>query len=473
MTKLAVWGTGGAGVSDGAKQDVTVSGGGSAYVVTTRADVSPWDYGTDLTNAANASANATAIENALNAGTDEGRTVAFHTKAHPWTSSVFPVNRRIVVNGDVHQINGAGGSLHSCGTRIQWVSGSASYGLQLTSLAGASGNGSAPSGFCRNLTLLKEDALAQDGSIGLQLQGLRQFLVDQVTPDGFEIGFDLIDNCFGTYFTNCRTWQNPSAFVGVNIRTGTQSGNDLYFLNCWLAGKNAAMHISGGTNGIHVKGGQLTAGQGYTSDQDGLGVIVFGKDYLTAATAAMGILDLDGVDFENCKRMWHLRGYQRVQLNVKNCAFLANESGSQPALGLYKFEGLNDAKVKFENNTIRGVYSTAAMFSEAGANSGFGITEENWLSTTPTTVNGGTLGAGWFLSSRAYAGSGRGFALEHAGSRAQMRLNGALWLVGTGTPEGAVAAPVGSLFTRTDGGTSTTLYAKETGTTTNTGWVAK
>ncbi len=43
---------------------------------------------------------------------------------------------------------------------------------------------------------------------------------------------------------------------------------------------------------------------------------------------------------------------------------------------------------------------------------------------------------------------------------------------GSGTPEGAVTAPVGTLFTRTDGGASTTLYVKESGTG-NTGWVAK
>lgn len=43
---------------------------------------------------------------------------------------------------------------------------------------------------------------------------------------------------------------------------------------------------------------------------------------------------------------------------------------------------------------------------------------------------------------------------------------------GTGTPEAAVTAPVGSLFLRTDGGASTTLYVKESGAG-NTGWVAK
>lgn len=43
---------------------------------------------------------------------------------------------------------------------------------------------------------------------------------------------------------------------------------------------------------------------------------------------------------------------------------------------------------------------------------------------------------------------------------------------GTGTPEGAVSSPVGTIFIRTDGGASTVLYVKETGTG-NTGWVAK
>lgn len=46
------------------------------------------------------------------------------------------------------------------------------------------------------------------------------------------------------------------------------------------------------------------------------------------------------------------------------------------------------------------------------------------------------------------------------------------WTSGTGSPEGVVTAPIGSLFTRTNGSTSTTLYVKEAGAG-NTGWVAK
>jgi hypothetical protein len=43
---------------------------------------------------------------------------------------------------------------------------------------------------------------------------------------------------------------------------------------------------------------------------------------------------------------------------------------------------------------------------------------------------------------------------------------------GTGSPEGVLTAPQGSLYTRTDGGANTTLYVKESGAG-NTGWVAK
>lgn len=45
-------------------------------------------------------------------------------------------------------------------------------------------------------------------------------------------------------------------------------------------------------------------------------------------------------------------------------------------------------------------------------------------------------------------------------------------ITGTGTPEGAVTAPIGSMFMRSDGGAATSLYVKESGTG-NTGWVGK
>jgi len=44
---------------------------------------------------------------------------------------------------------------------------------------------------------------------------------------------------------------------------------------------------------------------------------------------------------------------------------------------------------------------------------------------------------------------------------------------GIGAPNGVVTASVGALYLRLDGGAATTLYVKESGANTNTGWVAK
>lgn len=44
---------------------------------------------------------------------------------------------------------------------------------------------------------------------------------------------------------------------------------------------------------------------------------------------------------------------------------------------------------------------------------------------------------------------------------------------GSGTPEGNVTASPGAIYVDTGGGAGVTLYVKETGVGTNTGWIAK
>lgn len=52
-------------------------------------------------------------------------------------------------------------------------------------------------------------------------------------------------------------------------------------------------------------------------------------------------------------------------------------------------------------------------------------------------------------------------------------LNGTVgWFRGTGSPEGVVTAPVGSFYSREDGGAGTSFYVKQSGTG-NTGWAGK
>lgn len=50
--------------------------------------------------------------------------------------------------------------------------------------------------------------------------------------------------------------------------------------------------------------------------------------------------------------------------------------------------------------------------------------------------------------------------------------DGIFWATGNGSPEGVVEGRVGSLYSRLDGGTNTTLYVKQSGTGA-TGWAAK
>jgi hypothetical protein len=55
------------------------------------------------------------------------------------------------------------------------------------------------------------------------------------------------------------------------------------------------------------------------------------------------------------------------------------------------------------------------------------------------------------------------------GTVANLEFNGSIF----GTPNGVIAANIGSICRRTDGGAATSLYIKESGVNTNTGWVAK
>jgi hypothetical protein len=49
----------------------------------------------------------------------------------------------------------------------------------------------------------------------------------------------------------------------------------------------------------------------------------------------------------------------------------------------------------------------------------------------------------------------------------------AIWEKGNGSPEGVIAAPVGSFYSRLDGGAGTSWYVKESGGSGDTGWVGK
>ena len=67
---------------------------------------------------------------------------------------------------------------------------------------------------------------------------------------------------------------------------------------------------------------------------------------------------------------------------------------------------------------------------------------------------------------------GTGGFSGHVTAHAELNTMANYFFINAATPEGAVAAPIGSMCINTAGGADTTLYVKETGAGTDTGWSA-
>lgn len=83
-----------------------------------------------------------------------------------------------------------------------------------------------------------------------------------------------------------------------------------------------------------------------------------------------------------------------------------------------------------------------------------------------------TSAGGYFRSEVTGANAATLGDATHPWRRVYAGVAGVFWTSGSGTPEGNVTAPVGSIYSRSDGGAGTSFYVKESGTG-NTGWVAK
>lgn len=135
------------------------------------------------------------------------------------------------------------------------------------------------------------------------------------------------------------------------------------------------------------------------------------------------------------------------------------------------------APLLIEGDTTGGAAVVVKNKNTAGAGALFALINSNTSTPQANQVNfdlssnNGRLVIGfpgatntpslWFQNDGMLVNKNNGFSLD-----------GVFWSKGTGTPEGVVTAPVGSLFSRTDGGAGTVFYVKETGAG-HTGWVAK
>jgi len=85
-----------------------------------------------------------------------------------------------------------------------------------------------------------------------------------------------------------------------------------------------------------------------------------------------------------------------------------------------------------------------------------------------TTLQAFQFLAGWAGGTRVL---GAAMSVVRFGQAIGFGASGPIVVAAAGSPVGIVPAPVGSVYMRTDGGTDTTLYIKETGGATSAGWV--
>jgi hypothetical protein len=128
------------------------------------------------------------------------------------------------------------------------------------------------------------------------------------------------------------------------------------------------------------------------------------------------------------------------------------------------------------NNGTRGAHGPNVTIT-AGDTRGYGSYDGGRviLNGGDVPANGGASSEGGHIDlnpgTATAVGGSQGYVRVLSGD-IEMGSGGPRIITGSGTPESAVTAPIGSLYLRTDGGSGTTLYVKESGTG-NTGWVAK
>jgi hypothetical protein len=172
--------------------------------------------------------------------------------------------------------------------------------------------------------------------------------------------------------------------------------------------------------------------------------------------------------------LYYLSGFNRypgiwlnqATPNTTNYAFLRDPDNNRTI-----FNSPADGFINFRVNNV-----TQALFDPQGRLSIYTGNEVSPFATLDVVSKGSTTSTGALyirnssLSNLIYMSDAGDFTVYN-----EVRLGaptGPLIKSGSGTPEGVVTAPIGSMFLRTNGGAGTTLYIKESGTG-NTGWIGK
>lgn len=249
--------------------------------------------------------------------------------------------------------------------------------------------------------------------------------------------------------------------ISGNVFTGSSAGKSIYLIE-WDKLYFTSSNVLSESNSSTTKGfavhGPLTYGSSFTTPIRSV------NDYQDTDTGSGGVALIDslGIVYTNgntarSSGMWAYRASHDQGLAFQGTARESTASRS--------FVELNGKSVSGAAMQFRaGVFGNADIYVLAGT--GYPLLVNNKVA----------FGAANDLypvaSSETKLGTASNRWLEVRGENIYAGVSGVRWTAGAGSPEGVVYGLVGSLYSRTDGGTGTSLYVKETGTG-NTGWVAK
>ena len=263
---------------------------------------------------------------------------------------------------------------------------------------------------------------------------LRNVFVNAINGIALNTG-NCVDSNFYSVIVN---GYNASSTVVTTdgILVGSTNNN---FYGCW---------VEGCTNGIYAVGtiahffGCTLSDAPYTNIKIGANIAQY---------------SFNGCYLENAVVIYSNSSYSYGCVDFVNC-FIESSSTSN-------LIDLTNCASGSQVNFIGGRFSELSGSQNIYIPSGVSVNCINVGQSTPTFSGAGTF---TLLSNTSNSTAQAVFPASVSVSGTVAKI-----LSGTGSPQGVVAAPVGSIFLRTDGGTSTTFYVKETGTTTSSGWVAK
>lgn len=306
----------------------------------------------------------------------------------------------------------------------------------------------------------------KNGKAGIVFDAATQFLGSQLLVEGFDIGFDQINNCYNGTWRDIYTSRNVGTVnCGYFARTGAQNGCDIDIFNAQLTGIETAMCFSGQGGGYRVFG--ASCGTTSTTPSDKYGIVTLGWDYAADAEAGgLGSMPFHAVHMEGWRGRYAYRAYGSVAFSVYSNGFNPSATDTYPP-GIYKHtNAAGSVSVWFDNSVGPGAFNLAHVADIQGANDDFHLFEAGW-SSNACTVGGVAKGRNWlkslnlnsalYQSAPGYAkglslytdGSAGGFpALALGRSRLKADTVNGLWYQG----EDGVFEPFGRPFVETVGG---------------------